>query len=196
MLKNLFSSETRILILNQFLMNPDKELYLRQIASKFKLSPRQVSLELKNLEKIELIQKKISGKQHYFSINKQHPLFTDLKSIFQKTIGLKYVIYNYLDPDISKIEYAFIYGSIANGSATTKSDVDLMIIGDLSTREISGSMLNAGNELNREINFSVYSLNEFKDRLKNNDHFISSVFNKPKIFVKGNSDEFERLAQE
>ncbi len=196
MLKNLFSSETRILLLNQFLMNPDMEFYLRQISTIFKLSPRQVSLELQNLEKIDLIRKRISGKQHYYSINIQHPLFEDLKNIFLKTIGLKDVIKNYLDAFTSEIIFAFIYGSMAKGNAAAESDVDLMIIGNLSTRKVSGSMLQAGNELKREVNFSIFSLNEFKDRLKNNDHFISTIMKEPKIFIIKDSDEFERLAKE
>lgn len=196
MLKNLFSSETRILLLNQFLMNPDKEFYLRQISTIFKLSPRQVSLELQNLEKIDLIRKRISGKQHYYSINKQHPLFENLKNIFLKTVGLKDVIKNYLDAFTSEIVFAFIYGSMAKGNSAAESDVDLMIIGNLSTRKVSGSMLQAGNELKREVNFSIFSLNEFKDRLKNNDHFISTVMKEPKIFIIKDLDEFERLAKE
>ncbi|MCK4559740.1 MAG: nucleotidyltransferase domain-containing protein [Calditrichia bacterium] len=182
--------------MNQFLMNPDKEFYLRQISTIFKLSPRQVSLELQNLEKIDLIRKRISGKQHYYSINEQHPLFENLKNIFLKTVGLKDVIKNYLDVFTSEIVFAFIYGSMAKGNAAAESDVDLMIIGNLSTRKVSGSMLQAGNELKREVNFSIFSLNEFKDRLKNNDHFISTVMKEPKIFIIKDLDEFERLAKE
>lgn len=196
MLKNLFSSETRILLLNQFLMNPDKEFYLRQISTNFELSPRQVSLELQNLEKIDLIRKRISGNQHYYSINSQHPLFEDLKNIFLKTVGLKDVIKNYLDAFTSEIVFAFMYGSMAKGNSAAESDVDLMIIGNLSTRKVSGSMLQAGNELKREVNFSIFSLNEFKDRLINDDHFILTVMKEPKIFIIKDSDEFERLAKE
>ncbi len=196
MLKNLFSSETRILLLTQFLMNPEKEFYLRQISTKFGLSPRQVSLELQNLEKIDLIKKRISGNQHYFCINKQHQLFEDLQNIFLKTVGLKDVIKKYLDAYISEIEFAFIYGSMAKGNATINSDIDLMIIGNLSTRKISGSMLQAGKELNREINFSIFPISELKDRLKNNDHFISTIMNEPKIFLTRNSNEFDCLAKE
>lgn len=195
MLKNLFSSETRILLLTQFLLNPDEEYYLRQISGKFGLSPRQVSLELQNLEKIDLITKRISGKQHYFTINKHHQLFEDLKNIFLKTVGLKDVIKKYLEEYLSEIEFAFIYGSMAKGNVVIKSDVDLMIIGNLSTRKISGSMIQAGSELNREINFSIFPLDEFRNRIKNNDHFISTIIKEPKIFITRNSDEFDRLAK-
>ena len=195
MLKNLFSSETRILLLNQFLMNPDKEFYLRQISNNFKLSPRQVSLELKNLSKIELIVKRISGNQHHYSVNKQHPLFDELRNIFLKTVGLKDVIKNYLEPIESGIDFAFIYGSMANGSAATESDIDLMIIGSPAGRKFSGLMIKAGNELGREINFNIFSLDEFTNRIRSKDHFISSVMNSPKIFIIKDSNELNRLAE-
>lgn len=195
MLKNLFSSEARILLLNQFLMHSDKEFYLRELAGHFSLSPRQVNLELNNLASIGLLKKRISGNQHYYSINTLHPLFADLKNIFLKTIGLKDVLQKHLKPFESNIHFAFIYGSQAKGQAVADSDIDLMIIGDLSMRKISGVLLQAGNELSREINFSVFSLNEFIARLKNKDHFITSIWNNPKIFIFRDSDEFERLAK-
>lgn len=96
MLKELFSSQIRVLLLNTFLMNSDSEYYLRELAEKFKVSPRHISLELQNLKKIELVKKRISGKQHYYSVNKNHPIFQELRNIFIKTIGLKSFIENAL----------------------------------------------------------------------------------------------------
>lgn len=196
MLKNLFSSEARILLLKQFLMHSGEEFYLREIASHFNLSPRQVSLELKNLASIGLLKKRISGNQHYYSINQQHPLFEDLRNIFLKTVGLKDVIEKHLKPFEKEIDFAFIYGSIAKGNSVAGSDVDLMITGNLSVRKVSGVLMQAGSELGREVNFSIFSLNEFIERIKNKDHFITSLLRDPKIFIIGDVNEFERLAKE
>ena len=196
MLKELFSSEVRIRLLNTFLLNPDTEFYLRELAGKFNISPRHVSLELHNLKKIELINKRISGKQHYYSINKKNPIFHELLNIFIKTVGVKDVVENYLNKYKNLIEFAFIYGSIAKGDARAASDIDLMIIGDISGREISGAMIDAGNEINREINFNIISRSEFSSRLKSNDHFINSIYRESKLFIIGDQDEFERLGKE
>jgi predicted nucleotidyltransferase len=195
MLKNLFSSEVRILLLNRFLMNEDREFYLRQLSGDFNLSPRHVSLELQNLKKIGLITKRISGNLHYFTINRQHPLFQELKNIFLKTVGLKDIIHKYLISFTNRIQFAFIYGSMARGTADSDSDVDLMIVGDISTRQISAEMIKAGNELKREINFSVFNPEEFKTRLVKNDHFVSSLVSESKLFIIGDMNEFERLVQ-
>jgi len=169
MLKELFTSESRILLLNLFLMHPDEEFYLREISNMFKLSPRSVSLELKNLVNINLIQKKISGKQHYYSVNTNHPLFHELQSIFIKTIGIKDIIKEKLEKFKQYIRFAFIYGSIAKGNFNAVSDVDLMIIGNVSSRKLSGLLLEAGEVVSREINYSVMHYDELINRLKNND---------------------------
>jgi len=195
MLKKLFSSEARVLLLNLFLMHPGKEFYLRELSSKFKLSPRAVSLELKNLKSIELIQKRVSGKQHYYSVNINHPLFHDLQNIFIKTIGIKDVIKERIEIVKSQIDFAFIYGSIAKGTFTVQSDVDIMIIGNISSRKLSGLLIKAGEIIGREINYSVMNYNEFEERIKNKDHFITTLLSEPKMFIIGDSGEFNRLGE-
>ncbi len=136
------------------------------------------------------------GKQHYYSINRNNPIFNELQNIFIKTIGVENVIENSLLKFKDLIKFAFIYGSIAKGDLNADSDVDLMIIGDISGRKISGAMINAGNELNREVNFNIISFDEFLTRLKSNDHFINSIYRESKLFILGDQNEFERMGKE
>ena len=196
MLKNLFSSEVRIQLLTLFLLHPEREYYLRELSTRLQVSPRQVSLELSNLSKIELIKKRISGNQHFYSANPQHPLFPDLHNIFIKTVGLKDVLQKNLKPFQTQILYCFVYGSMAKGVVTAKSDIDLMIIGTVSSKSISSLVMNAGQEMQREINYSVFPLQEVKNRLRNKDHFFRTIWSESKIFFLGNSSEFERLGKE
>jgi len=174
-------------------MNLDKEFYLRELSNSLNISPRSVSMELSNLLSIGLIKKRISGNHHYYSANTQHLIFVELQNIFTKTVGLKNIIADNFEPFKSKILFSFIYGSIAKGNTTSTSDIDLFIIGNVSSRKISSVLLNVGSKLNREINFSIFKIDEFKQRLKNKDHFISSIIKESKIFVIGNSNEFERV---
>jgi predicted nucleotidyltransferase len=196
MLKNLFSSEVRIKLLTQFLIHPDQEFYLRELSKRFQVSPRQVSLELSNLHKIEFIKKRISGNQHFYSVNQQHPLFSDLLNIFIKTVGLKDVLWEYMSPFSENIVYCFVYGSIAKGNAASKSDIDLMIIGSIDSKSLSGPLLKAGQKLEREINYSVFPLKEVENRLRKKDHFFTTLLSEPKIFIVGDLIEFERVGEE
>jgi len=196
MLKELFTSDIRIQLLSRFLMNPNREYYGRELTEMLGSSSRIVHAELKNLEAIDLIRKRISGKQHYYSANTTHPLFQDLQNIFRKTTGLKDVIADRLDQFEGDIEYAFIYGSFASGDFTAESDVDLIIIGDVKSRKISSALLEAGDSLQREINFTVFTKDEFVNRLKDNDHFITRVVNKPMMFLIGDESDFRSLVQQ
>jgi len=194
MLRSLFSSDTRIQLLRIFLMNPDTEYYGRQLTEMLDAYPHAVHVELKNLESIELIQKRISGKQHYYSANTAHPLYRDLQNIIRKTVGLKDVIQGALNPFRDDIDYAIVYGSFASGDFTSESDVDLIIKGDVKSRKISSALLEAGELLQRELNFTIFTREEFRSRIKNNDHFITRVVNKPMMFLIGDESDFRSLA--
>lgn len=183
-------------MLTLFLMNPDREFYLRELVKIFNISPRSVSLELKNLAGIELLNRRISGNQHYYSANTGHILFKDLQNMFLKTVGVKDVIYKTVAPYKKNIEYCFIYGSIARGNFTARSDIDLMIIGTIASKILAPVLLIAGDSLNREINYSIFSKREIQGRIKNNDHFISHLYKEQKIFVIGDSNEFERMGSQ
>ena len=195
MLKNLFSSEIRIKLLGQFLLHPQERFHLRRLARMLHASPRSIELELKNLQRIGLLKNEITGNVHNYSVNTQHPIFGDLQSIFIKTIGVGEKLAAALTPLQKGIRFAFIYGSFASGTITAQSDLDLMIIGNVSSLRLSSVLLKAGEEIGREINYSVIDGNEFKQRLRKNDHFLSALYRNKKIFIIGDSNEFERLAE-
>ena len=196
MLKALFTSENRIKILNRLLMHPDEEMYLRQIVNELNVSPRQVNLELNSLREIGLVNKRISGKQHYYSINKDHVLFEDLRNIFLKTVGFRNILTSNLTAYENEVDYIYVYGSFAEGTYTHESDVDLMIIGDIESRKIAGQIRKIGDLLKREINISIFPLSEYVLKLKNKNHFINSVHGKKKIMIMGGEDELGRVGSE
>lgn len=196
MLKQLFSSEVRIQLLSRFLMHPEAEYYGRELADLFETSPRAVHVELRNLEAIHLLRKRISGKQHYYSANTRHPLYPDLQNIFRKTVGLKDVLVEALQQHTASIDYAFIYGSFATGDFTAESDIDILIMGTVSSRKISADLMEAGRTLQREVNFSVFSPREFAQRVNEGDHFLSRLLEQPKLFIIGDAHEFSDLAEE
>jgi predicted nucleotidyltransferase len=196
MLKNLFSSQVRIDLLGLFFLNPDKEFYLRELVVRLNGFPRAVSVELKNLADIGLVKKRIAGKQHYYRINRQHPIYTELRDIFVKTTGFKDVLKSALEPFKSQIQYAFVYGSMANGSFGLNSDIDLLIVGEVSGRRVSSALASIGDRFGREINYSIYPLPELKEKIKKNDHFFSSLLQKPYLFILGNENEFTGLVEQ
>jgi hypothetical protein len=71
-----------------------------------------------------------------------------------------------------------------------------MVVGrKISLEEVVSALAQAERELRREINPSVYRAGEFRRKLVEGHHFLSSVVAGPKIFLIGDAHELARLAQ-
>ena len=191
MLNELFSSKTRVEILKLFLFNTNNSFYQRQISNLTAQSIRGVQREVDKLSRIGLIERSIQGNRIYYKINKKCPIVEDLKNIFFKSVGIAEVLRDNFKEEGIKV--AFIYGSYAKGEESLLSDIDLMVIGDISSKELSSILSKPKKELMREINYAVFSLNEFINKAMQKDHFINSVLKDKKIYIIGSEDEFKRL---
>lgn len=191
MLNELFSSKTRVEVLKLFLFNPDNSFYQRQISHLTNQPIRGVQRELEKLSRIGLLQKSIDGNRVYYRVNREHPIFEDLKNIFFKCEGLAEALKENLRD--RKIDFCFIYGSYARGEESLLSDIDLMLIGDVSSKEISSILSNVRTQLSREINYAIFSSIEFINKARQKDHFICSILQNKKIFIIGTEDELKRF---
>jgi hypothetical protein len=125
--------QTRRNVLALLFGRPDESFYLRQIVRASGSGTGAVQRELEQLTRAGLIQRKAHGRQIYFAANPHSPVFEEVRSLIAKTAGVPGVIQSAL-LDFAKrklILLAFIYGSFATGKQGPRSDVDLMIIGDL-----------------------------------------------------------------
>lgn len=195
MLTELFSSQARVDILKLFLLNPADNFYQREIAVNCHLPIRAVQREVQRLEKIGLVFKSKRGNRNYYQVDRSVSIFEELKSIFLKTAGLGDVLKDSLKEQIEEIAIAFIYGSYAKHKETASSDLDLFIIGTIEPKKVSTILAKAKSSLKREINFSVYSMEEYRQKEKRGNHFITTLTKEPKIFLIGNENELRGLVQ-
>lgn len=91
------------------------------------------------------------------------------------------------------VRIAFIYGSYAKDQENLVSDIDLMVIGKVSSRKLSSIIAEAKKELGREINYVIFTEDEFRQKSKRNDHFVSSVLRETKIFIVGDRGELKKV---
>jgi predicted nucleotidyltransferase len=174
MLLNLFSSGTRVDILSMFLLNPDTDKYLREIARETGDNVNSVRRELNNLEGIGLLKSLWRGKQKYYSVNKSFPLYNELKSVFMKTAGAGSMISEKLK-ELEGINRTFIFGSYALGNFEPDSDIDLMVIGNVNEDLLIETISVLEEETGREINYILMTEKEYESRDKSGDPFISEV---------------------
>jgi len=119
------------------------------------------------------------------------PIFDELRSIFLKTSGLADPIRDALKPLASKIELAFIYGSVARNEAHAGSDVDLMVVAcDVTLEKLFARLAPAEGLLARRINPTLYTPEEFRKRVRTNP-FVQKVISGPTISLIGTIDAQE-----
>jgi uncharacterized protein len=154
-----------------------------------------VQRELEFLAQAGIAQRTVRGRQVYFQANPESPIYAELRGLVVKTVGVADILRTALAPLAKGIQVAFVYGSIAKGQERRASDVDLMVIGEVSFADISEVMGAAQKSIGREVNPSVYTPTDFRTKLVAKNHFLLNVLKGEKIFLIGDDRELARLAK-
>ena len=192
LLSEILSSQVRAEIFRLLFGIDPIEVHMRKLARQSGCAIGTVQTELKKLYRLELVVRRKDGNRLYYRANREHPLFHDIQGLVVKTIGLIDVLKMALEksPDIVM---AFVFGSIARREERVGSDIDLMVIGPIGLRELTGRLSKATDRLGREVNPHILGIEEFVERKARKEHFVSLVSADAKLFVKGSQHEFEQL---
>jgi predicted nucleotidyltransferase len=182
-------------LLAQLLLRPDEDFHLRELERMTGIPAGSLHRELKALFEAGLLLKERQGNQVRYQANRASPVYEELASIFRKTVGLAGVLSDALTDLSGTIDLAFVFGSLAVGRQKYSSDVDLMIIGDISLLEAVKALASAQVKLGREINPVVMTAGKFGSQAEKKERFISRVVEEPKIFVVGDANDFTKLAE-
>lgn len=186
-ISNIFKSKTRKELFRLYFTNPESEYYLRELERLLNIPVSMVRQELLRLEKEGIFALHKKGNLTLYSLNKTYPLFDELKSIVFKTIGVKGLLKKNLET-IKGLEAAFIYGSFAKNEEKAASDIDLCIVGSIDEGELLKAISHSEKILKREINYTLYSKNEFHQKKKGKDSFILDLLQNKKVFIAGAED--------
>lgn len=191
MLEKLFTSVTRVNILEEFLLNSGNEYHIRELARIVDVTPIYVQKELKNLESLGLLESRKKGNMILYKLRTKSPISEDLKRIFLKTESIGQAILK--DLDERKIKFAFIFGSFAKGVETQTSDVDMLIIGNVNEDDILRSISKTEKRIGREINFILWTEKEFLEKIEKKIPLIKEISKTPIIMIVGDEDELKRI---
>src|SRR5215467_2629544 len=114
----------------------DKAFYVRQIARLVDASAGAVRRELEKLAAVDLIVRTSVGNQVFYQANQHHPVFSEMRALVNKTVGIFNTLSSALEPLNNRVSVAFVYGSIARQEERAESDIDLMIIGDIELDDV------------------------------------------------------------
>jgi len=173
----------------------DESFYFRQIERSIGMGRGAVQRELENLVNAGLVARRKQGNQVHYQANPKSAIFSELKSLMAKTAGMADVLRQALIPLTKRIATAFIYGSFAKGTETARSDLDVLVIGDLAFSDVVDAFSSAQESIGREVNPSVYPVDEFVTKVSEGHHFVTSLIEEPKIFLIGDEDVFAGLVK-
>jgi len=194
-LSSILFGKTRRAILSLLFTNPDRDFYVREILRSTGSGQGSAQRELKKLHAAGIIDRYERGNQVFYQADKRCPIFEEISSIILKTIGVAGVLRDSLRQLSARIDVAFIYGSFARGEQVDSSDLDLFVVGDVSFGEIVSKLKIAEEKLRREINPTVYSVTEFRNKVSQDDHFIGTILDGEKIYLMGDENELTRLEE-
>ena len=190
-LGKILSSRVRSEIFRILFGQKGVELHNREIEQRSGLSESNVRRELRNLENLDLVRRRKDSNRVYYRANEDHPLYREIHNMVLKTSGLAGLLKAALDDE--RILLAFVFGSIAAGEEQAGSDVDLMVVGDIGLRDLSGLLSGISDKIGREINPHVFPEAELRERIAAGDRFIAGVLDSKKTLIIGSDDELKAM---
>jgi len=184
-------SKTRVTLLSKLMMDPHRRYYIRELSKILNIPYGMLYREVKNLVSLGIITVEKKGKISLLSVNTDLPYFEELRGLMIKTAGLGDMIRDVLSGFVG-IRYALIYGSFASGEETERSDVDLLAVGDIDEEDLLMSMSGVEKSVGREVNYILWSEDEFLKRVKEELHLLVDISLKPVLMLVGDEDEFRR----
>lgn len=188
LLKGLIISRVRVKVLTLFLLNPAEMFYVREIVRKTGEEINAIRRELMHLEDIGLLKKDRRGNRLYYFVRKEYPLFFDLLELVNKTAGLGGAILKN-KAKLGKLKYVMLAGQFARHLPRKKNDVDLLLIGDVVVAELTRLIKGVEKKYNRDVNYTVMSVDEFTFRKKRNDPFVTNILKGSRVMILGDEEE-------
>lgn len=168
---------------------PGRSFYATELIGLAGAGSGAVQRELARLLQSGLVTARAVGNQKHFQANPEAPIYAELCSIVQKTVGLTGPLGEALAPLAARIRAAFVYGSVAKREDTATSDIDLMLISDdLPYSDLYARLESVSQRLGRTVNPTIYTPQELAKRVKRKEAFATRVLAQPKLWLIGSED--------
>lgn len=153
MIETLISSKTRVKLLLKFFLNSNNRAYLRGLEQEFGDSSNSIRLELNRFEKAGLLKSSTSGNKKFFQADVKHPLYSDIRNIMMKHIGIDKIVVNVFEK-IGNLNRVYVLGTFAKG--LDSPFIDLLFVGAIDKAYLFMLVDKAEKLLKRKIRFIVY----------------------------------------
>ncbi|HLK81911.1 MAG TPA: nucleotidyltransferase domain-containing protein [Xanthobacteraceae bacterium] len=191
-LSNALFSNVQQRVLALIFGHPERSFYTSEIVRSVHSGTGAVERELSRLQHSGLVTVERIGNQKHYRANRESPIFKELQGIVLKTVGLTEPLRQSLATYADKIKTAFVYGSVAKGTDTARSDIDLMVIGEgLTYTDLYEGLQKAENALRRHVNPTFLSVEDWRRKASHKDSVIAKIAERPKLFILGSETDLQ-----
>jgi predicted nucleotidyltransferase len=189
-------TKTRQRVLGLLYGNPHRSFYTNEIVRSAGMGRGTVGRELDRLANAGLLRITATGNQRHYQANADNPVYAELVGLVRKTFGIADRLREALQSLDSRIDCAFVYGSVARGEDNAESDIDVMVVAnDLPYAELMEALAGAEAALGRPVNPTLYTQVEFDERRASKNAFIKRVMEQPKLWIKGVKDDTASITE-
>jgi len=178
------TSRTRRRILEEFFTRPQTVLHVRELARRTGIAPGLAQRELRQLQSWGILTSETVGRARRYRLDEESPIMAEVRSVFQKTIGIEHRLRRALE-GLPDLEAAAIFGSYAAGRDRPGSDLDLLIVGHPDRVALSERLAPLERELGREVNTTVLRREELDRLAREGSGFVADVLSKPLVPLLG-----------
>lgn len=188
-LQDLMISRVRVGILELFYTHASDMFYVREVTRKIREEINSVRRELERMASFGLLKSEKRGNRVYYFVNPDYYLYQELQAMVAKTTGLGGKIRKYRRK-LGQIEFVMFSSRFVGGSRPLQGEVDILVIGDIVLPELEQLIKETESGLGREINYAVFSLEEFDFRKTRRDPFVMDVLYGGRVMIIGSEEKF------
>lgn len=148
-------------MLTKLLLNPASKVYLRGLEKELGVSSNTVRLELNKLSDMQLIEVEeadANAKVKHYTVNTTHPLFTSLRNIILKHVGLDQILEQVI-AKLGDLDKVYLTGDLAQGK--NSRFIDLVIVGNIDKTYLHQLIDKAEPLIGKKIRVGIFAPAEF-----------------------------------
>jgi len=169
---------------------PERSFYTSEILRHVNSGVGAVDRELNRLQRCGLVTVERIGNQKHYRANKHAPVYEDLRGLLEKTVNVTEPLKRSFERHASGIRAAFVFGSVAKGSDTAKSDVDILVVGDdLNYADLYAAAQEAELALKRPVHPLFMTPQDWQRHVSDEGSVMNTITKSPKLFFIGSEQE-------
>lgn len=188
-LQDFMISKVRVKVMELFFSRTSDMYYVREITREIKEEINAVRRELERMLAEGILKSEQRGNRLYYTVNPRYLFFQELQQMVVKSTGLGKKIRK-MARKLGTLSFVMFSGRFIKNLPVRQSEIDMLIVGDVVLAEVEHLVKEEEKLLGREINYAVFTADEFSFRKARRDPFIMDVLYGTRVMIIGSEDDF------